>query len=109
MGSKILKNSHRIALLASVTFGVGTVMVGATPASAQSVCTNNTVPCTAPVAYFGGYSLTTGTQYYLSDGETIPGGAAHPGSAYWKSSNNSQSTSGDQSLGIAAGPGPASA
>jgi len=71
------------------------------------VCKNNSIPCNSPVSYLGSYGLTTGTTYYLSDGENM-GSVPHPGSSYWKSSNQTPSTSGDQSLGTSAGAGPVS-
>ncbi len=77
------------------------------PNPALVVCRNNTIPCNSPAPFLGSYGLTTGTSYYLSDGEALPGGVPHPGSSYWQSSNGSTtSTTGDTPLGTAPGAGP---
>ncbi len=65
---------------------------------------------TLPVIPFGGvYSLTTNTNYFLWDEETIPGGGTHPGAKFYRSSDSNQSISPSDTLigQVTGAPGPA--
>lgn len=62
---------------------------------------------TQPVLYFGLFSLTTGTTYYLFDDESLPGGLQHPGASFYKSTDSNPSISGgDTLIGTTPGYGP---
>ena len=62
-----------------------------------------------PIFPLPSYSLTAGTQYFLFDDETLPGGVTHPGAGFYTSTNNNQSiTAGDIHIGDTTNAGPQS-